>query len=80
MADRAAIPVRFVRFDDANPDRRHAAAQALGWIWPAGMPAARTLIQGILNQSQPQPVRGETAVCGLGPSLRLAKTDARVIV
>jgi hypothetical protein len=60
-ADRAAVPRLVDALHDANPDRRHAAARALGWLWPVSRRAARALVQALLDQSQPQPVREEAA-------------------
>jgi HEAT repeat protein len=61
LADCAAVPRLVDALYDANPDRRHAAARALGWIWPVGRRAAKALIQALLDKSQPQPVREEAA-------------------
>ncbi len=60
-AERAAVPRLTEALYDANPDRRHAAARALGWIWPVGRRAAKALIGALLDKSQPQPVREEAA-------------------
>lgn len=46
---------------DANPDRRHAAARALGWIPKAGSRAAKALTRALSDRFQPQPVREEAA-------------------
>ncbi|MGA2879056.1 MAG: HEAT repeat domain-containing protein [Bryobacteraceae bacterium] len=61
IADRVAVPRLIAALDDANPNRRHAAARALGWIWPVGKRASNALIGALLNKSQPQPVREEAA-------------------
>lgn len=46
---------------DGNPDRRHAAARALGWIPNAGRSAAKALVEVLTDKAQPQPVREEAA-------------------
>jgi HEAT repeat protein len=61
LGDRAAVRPLITALDDANPDRRHAAARALGWIPEAGRPAAKALIRVISDRSQPRPVREEAA-------------------
>jgi HEAT repeat protein len=61
LGDRTAVRPLIRALDDANPDRRHAAARALGWIPNAGRAAAKALIRVISDQSQPQPVREEAA-------------------
>jgi HEAT repeat protein len=61
LGDRAAVGPLAEALNDANPHRRHAAARALGWIPKAGGRAAKALIQALLDQSQPQPVREEAA-------------------
>lgn len=48
-------------FHDANLDRRHAAARALGWIPNAGRTAANALVEVLADRSQPNPVREEAA-------------------
>jgi HEAT repeat protein len=60
-ADRTAVPRLVDALYDENPDRRHAAARALGWIWPVSRRVAKALVQALLDQSQPQPVREEAA-------------------
>jgi HEAT repeat protein len=60
-ADRTAVPRLADALYDENPDRRHAAARALGWIWPVSSRAAKALVGALLDQSQPQPVREEAA-------------------
>jgi HEAT repeat protein len=57
----AAVPRLIGALNDSNLDRRHAAARALGWIWPVGTRAAKALIGALLDKSQPQPVREEAA-------------------
>jgi HEAT repeat protein len=59
--DRAAVQPLVNALYDTNFHRRHAAARALGWIWPVGRQAARALIRALLDKSQPQPVREEAA-------------------
>ncbi len=59
--DQAAVPRLVSALNDRNPERRHAAARALGWIWPVGRRAARALVGTLLDKSQPQPVREEAA-------------------
>jgi HEAT repeat protein len=59
--DHSAVPRLVDALYDANPDRRHAAARALGWIWPPSKRAAKALIRALLDKSQPQPVREEAA-------------------
>jgi len=61
FGDRAAVRPLIGALHDSNPDRRHAAARALGWIPNAGNLAAKALIQALLDKSQPQPVREEAA-------------------
>jgi HEAT repeat protein len=61
FGDRAAVRPLAEALYDANPDRRHAAARALGWIPKAGSRAAKALTWALSDQSQPQPVREEAA-------------------
>jgi hypothetical protein len=61
IGDRAAVPRLIEALYDTNPDRRHAAARALGWIRPVGKMAAKALTQALLDKAQPQPVREEAA-------------------
>jgi HEAT repeat protein len=61
VSDSSAVPRLADALYDANPDRRHAAARSLGWIWPVTRRAAKALIQALLDKSQPQPVREEAA-------------------
>jgi HEAT repeat protein len=61
LGDRAAVGRLAEALYDANPDRRHAAARALGWIPKAGRRASRALIRALLDHSQPQEVREEAA-------------------
>lgn len=61
FGERAAIRPLVGALYDSNPDRRHAAARALGWIPRAGNRAAKALVVALLDQSQPQPVREEAA-------------------
>jgi HEAT repeat protein len=61
LGDRAAVRPLAEALYDANPDRRHAAARALGWISKAGSRAAKALTRALWDQSQPQPVREEAA-------------------
>ena len=61
FGDRAAVRPLAEALYDANPDRRHAAARALGWIPKAGGRAAKALVRALSDQSQPQPVREEAA-------------------
>ncbi len=60
-ADLCAVPRLVDALSDANPDRRHAAARALGWINPKSRRSAKALVRALLNKSQPQPVREEAA-------------------
>lgn len=46
---------------DENPDRRHAAARALGWIGQSGGPAVTALVDALQDTSQPTAVREEAA-------------------
>lgn len=57
LNDRAAIRWLVPALHDANADRRHAAARALGWIRGGGPRAAKALIAVLADRSQPQPVR-----------------------
>lgn len=59
--DRTAVPRLVDALYDANADRRQPAARALGWIRPTGSRAAKALVQALLDESQPQPVREEAA-------------------
>ena len=61
LGDRAAVRPRPEALYDANPDRRHAAARALGWIPKAGSRAAKALTRALSDRFQPQPVREEAA-------------------
>lgn len=61
QGNRLAIPALAKALHDANPHRRHAAARALGWISGAGRAAAIPLMNVLIDQSQPQPVREEAA-------------------
>lgn len=62
LDDRRAVPplIRAL-LEDRNPDRRRAAARALGWIRKPGRHAARALAQCLLDRTQPVPVREEAA-------------------
>lgn len=57
----SAVPRLIDALYDPNPDRRHGAARALGWIQPVSKRTARALVQALLDKSQPQPVREEAA-------------------
>jgi HEAT repeat protein len=59
--DRTAVPRLADALYDENPDRRHAAARALGWIRPVSRRAAKALVEALPDKSQPQPVREEAA-------------------
>jgi hypothetical protein len=61
LGDRAAVRPLAEALYDANPDRRRAAARALGWIPKAGGRAAKALARALSDKSQPQPVREEAA-------------------
>jgi HEAT repeat protein len=61
FGDRAAVRPLAEALYDSNPDRRHAAARALGWIPKAGVRAAKALVGALADKSQPQPVREEAA-------------------
>jgi HEAT repeat protein len=61
LGDRAAVRPLAEALYDENPDRRHAAARALGWIPKAGGRATKALIRALSDKSQPQPVREEAA-------------------
>jgi HEAT repeat protein len=61
FGDRGAVRPLAEALYDANPDRRHAAARALGWIPEAGSSVAKALIQALSDQSQARPVREEAA-------------------
>lgn len=50
-ADRTAVPRVADPLYDQNPDRRHAAARALGWIWPVSKRTAKALVQALLDRS-----------------------------
>jgi HEAT repeat protein len=67
FGDRAAVRPLAQALYDANPDRRRAAARALGWIPEAGRGAAKALIQALSDKSQPQPV----ALCARCPGADL---------
>jgi hypothetical protein len=55
LGDHAVVRRLVDALYDSNPDRRHAAARALGWIPEAGGRAARALIRALSDRSQPQP-------------------------
>ena len=59
--DHAAVPWLTDALYDSNFDRRHAAARALGWIWPVSRRGAKALLRALSDKSQPQPVREEAA-------------------
>jgi len=59
--DHGAIPRLILALSDDNPDRRHAAARALGWILPQRTRASKALLHALIDKSQPQPVREEVA-------------------
>jgi hypothetical protein len=61
FGDLAAVRPLAEALYDANPDRRHAAARALGRIPDARYRAAKALISALSDKSQPQPVREEAA-------------------
>ena len=61
LGDRGAVGPLVHALYDANPDRRHAAARALGWIHDAGPRAAKALMRTLADHSQLQPVREEAA-------------------
>jgi HEAT repeat protein len=61
LGDRAAIGPLAEALHDANVDRHHAAARALGWIPNPGGKAAKALMEAISDHMQPQPVREEAA-------------------
>ncbi len=61
LGDRAAVRPLAEALYDANPDRRHAAARALGCIPKAGTRAAKALVRALGDKTQPQPVREEAA-------------------
>ena len=85
--DQAAVPRLIDALYDTNSHRRHAAARALGWVWPVGRQAAKALIRALLDKSQPQPVREEAAESlaysnyqlAIGPLISvLDEPDARI--
>jgi|HubBroStandDraft_6_1064221.scaffolds.fasta_scaffold336824_2 HEAT repeat protein len=59
--EQSAVPRLVEALYDVNPERRQAAARALGWLWPVSPRAAKALIRALLDKSQPQPVREEAA-------------------
>jgi HEAT repeat protein len=59
--DASCVPRLVAALHDSNPDRRHAAARALGWLWPVGRRAAKALVRALLDPSQPLAVREEAA-------------------
>lgn len=61
LGHRRAVPPLVRALDDHNPDCRHAAARALGWIPNAGGAAVTALINALTDPGQPQPVREEAA-------------------
>lgn len=62
LCDRSAVPPLIQALDaDPDPDRRHAAARALGWIDRPGRAAARALARCVADPSQPQAAREEAA-------------------
>lgn len=61
FGDRAAVRPLAKALYDPNPDRRHAAARALGWIPKAGRRPAKALVGALRDETQPQPVREEAA-------------------
>jgi HEAT repeat protein len=61
LGDRAAVRPLAEALYDSTPNRRHAAARALGWIPKAGRRAAKALVGALRDKSQPQPVREEAA-------------------
>ena len=61
LGDRAAVRPLVGALYDANPDRRRAAARALGWIPGAGKRAAKALVRVLSANAQPQAVREEAA-------------------
>lgn len=62
LDDRRAVgPLIEALLEDGNPDRRHAAARALGWISRPGRRAARALARCLADVTQPEPAREEAA-------------------
>jgi HEAT repeat protein len=62
LNDLRAIPTLIqTLLEDPNPDRRHAAARALGWIHPSSGTTALALARCLADSTQPQPVREEAA-------------------
>ena len=62
LNDLRAVPTLIrALLEDRNPDRRHAAAQALGWIHPSSGSTALALARCLVDSNQPQPVREEAA-------------------
>jgi HEAT repeat protein len=59
--DSRAVPPLIHALNDANPDRRRAAARALGWVHAAQRRASKALARALADRSQPQPVREEAA-------------------
>jgi len=59
--EQSAVPRLVEALYDVNPERRQAAARALGWLWPVSPRAAKALIRALLDKTQPQPVREEAA-------------------
>jgi HEAT repeat protein len=60
-AHRAVPTLIRALLEDSNPHRRHAAARALGWIWPANRATARALALCLTDPEQPQSAREEAA-------------------
>jgi HEAT repeat protein len=55
------VPSLIRALRDDNPDRRHAAARALGWIWPVGRRAVDALARALVDPEQPEQVREQAA-------------------
>jgi HEAT repeat protein len=59
--DARAVRPLITALEDANPDRRRAAARALGWMRKAGTRAVIPLARVLTDTSQPVAVREEAA-------------------
>lgn len=61
LGDLRLVPPLRMALRDANPERRHAAARALGWIPRSGRRAELALRRVIVDPDQPHEVREEAA-------------------